>query len=63
MNLKELQVPYIIAKTKNSQFQQILLKIGADKVIRPEKEMGERVARKLVASNVVDLIDLMKSTV
>ena len=58
MNLKELGIPYVLAKAQNSKFQDVLLKIGADRVIRPEKEMGERVARQLVAKNVVDLIDI-----
>lgn len=58
MNLKELGVPYIVAKAKNKKYMNILEKIGADRVIRPEKEMGERVAKQLVSSNIVDLIDI-----
>lgn len=58
MNLKELKVPYILAKAKNKKYMQVLLKIGADRVIRPEREMGERVAKQLVSSNIVDLIDI-----
>ncbi|KAF0226891.1 MAG: trk system potassium uptake protein TrkA [Erysipelotrichaceae bacterium] len=58
LHLKELGVPYIVAKAKNKIYMQILLKIGADKVIRPEKEMGERVAKTLLSRNVVDMIDI-----
>lgn len=58
MNLKELGVPYVIAKAKNRKYQNILLKVGADRVIRPEKEMGNRVAKQLVSHNIVDLIDI-----
>jgi len=58
LHLKELGVPYIVAKAKNKVYMQILLKIGADKVIRPEKEMGERVAKTLLSRNVVDMIDI-----
>lgn len=58
MNLKELGVPYIVAKAKNKKFMQILAKVGADRVIRPEKEMGDRVAKQLVSENIVDLIDI-----
>ncbi|MEG0176708.1 potassium channel family protein [Anaerorhabdus sp.] len=58
MNLKELGVPYILAKAKNKKYMQIFEKIGADRVIRPEKEMGERVAKQLVSKNIVDLIDI-----
>ncbi len=58
MNLKELGVPYVVAKAKNKKFQNILLKVGADRVVRPEREMGERVAKQLVSQNIVDLIDI-----
>lgn len=58
MNLRELGVPFILAKAKNKTYREILLKIGADKVVRPEKEMGERVAKQLMSRNVVDMIDI-----
>ena len=58
LHLKELGVPYIVAKAKNKIYMHILLKIGADKVVRPEKEMGERVAKTLLSRNVVDMIDI-----
>lgn len=58
MNLKELGVPYVIVKAKNKRFKVVLEKIGADYVVRPEKEMGERVAKKLVSRNIIDLIDI-----
>jgi len=58
LHLKELGVPYILAKAKNKTYMQILLKIGADRVVRPEKEMGERVAKSLLSRNVIDLVDI-----
>lgn len=58
LNLKELGVQYIIAKAKNKRFKEVLEKIGADRVIRPEKEMGERLARSLLRKNITDLIEL-----
>lgn len=58
MNVKELGVPYVLAKAKNKQFMQILLKIGADRVVRSEKEMGERVAKSLVRKNIIDIIEV-----
>ena len=36
----------------------ILEQIGADRIIRPEKEMGERVARSLIRKNITDLIEI-----
>ncbi len=58
MNLKELGVPYILAKAKNKKYREILLKIGADRVVRPEKEMGERIAKRLISQNIVDIIEI-----
>lgn len=58
LNLKELGVPYVLAKAKNKTYMHILLKIGADKVVRPEKEMGERVAKSMLSRNVIDMIDI-----
>lgn len=58
MNLRELGIPFIMAKAKNKKYMQILQKIGADYVVRPEKEMGEKVARTLLRKNIKDLIEL-----
>lgn len=58
LNLKELGIPYIIAKAKNKRFKAILEKIGVDRVVRPEKEMGERVARSILRKNITDLIEI-----
>lgn len=58
MNLKELGVKHIIAKAQNKRFEDVLLKVGADRVVRPEKEMGEKVARSLLRNNITDLIPL-----
>jgi len=61
LNLKEIGIPYIIAKAKNKRFKDVLEKIGADRVVRPEKEMGEKVARSLLRKNITDLIELDES--
>ena len=58
LNLKELGVNMIIAKAKNKRFKSILEKIGADRVVRPEKEMGSRVARAILRKNITDLIEI-----
>ena len=47
-----------IVKAKNKRFKVVLEKIGADYVVRPEKEMGEKVARTLLRKNIKDLIEL-----
>jgi len=56
--LKELKVPYIVAKANSSLHGKVLEKIGADKVVYPERDMGARLAHNLVSSNVLDYIDI-----
>lgn len=58
INLKELGVPYIIAKAKNKRYMQIFMELGANKVVRPEKEMGEQVAKSVLGKNIIDIVDL-----
>lgn len=56
--LKELGVKYIIAKANSELHAKVLKKIGADRVILPEKDMGIRVAHNLVSSSILDYIEL-----
>ena len=56
--VKELGVKYIIAKGNSDIHAKVLYKIGADRVILPEKDMGVRVAHNLVSSSILDYIEL-----
>lgn len=58
INLKELGVPYIVAKAKNKRYMQIFMTVGADRIVRPEKEMGKQVAKSLLSNNIVEMIDI-----
>lgn len=58
LNLKKLGVPKVIAKAKNKTYLTILEKIGVDKIVRPEKEMGEKMAKEIMRNNVIDTIYL-----
>ena len=58
MQAKELGVPFVMAKAMNELHGRILEKIGADKVISPEKSMGVRVARNRLSSGFVDMFEL-----
>ena len=58
MNLKELDVPYIVAKAQSPMHKRILEKLGANSVIIPEQEMADRVAHKLVEPNILDFIEI-----
>ena len=55
---KELGVKYVVAKAQNELHAKVLYKIGADRVVFPERDMGIRVAHNLVASNILDYIEL-----
>ncbi|HOM43507.1 MAG TPA: TrkA family potassium uptake protein, partial [Bacillota bacterium] len=56
--LKELGVRYVVAKAQNELHARVLMKIGADKIVFPEREMGERVAHNLISSSILDFIEL-----
>ncbi|MDI9521243.1 MAG: TrkA family potassium uptake protein [Bacillota bacterium] len=50
--------PYIIAKASDAMHAKVLMKLGVNRVIFPERDMGERVALSLVSPHVLDLINL-----
>ncbi|PZD95553.1 TrkA family potassium uptake protein [Paenibacillus sambharensis] len=56
--MKDLGVPYIIVKAQNDLHGKVLNKIGADKVVFPERDMGLRVAHHLISPNILDFIEL-----
>ena len=56
--LKEMGIPHLIAKANDELHAKVLLKIGVDRVVFPERDMGERVARSIVTPGVLDLMQL-----
>ena len=58
LNLKSLGVPQVICKAKDEQQKRALEKIGADRVVIPEREMGMKLAQNLVSSSVLDYVQL-----
>ncbi len=58
--VKEAGIDYVVAKAQGNLHAKVLYKIGADRVVFPEREMGERVAHNLVAHNIIDYIELSK---
>ena len=57
---KEAGVHTVIAKSANEMHQKILLRVGADQVVFPEKESGVRLAKNLLSSGFIDMISLSK---
>ena len=58
MLLKELGAKRVIAKAYDEFHGRMLEKLGADKVLFPERDMGRRVAHNLVSSNIIDYLEL-----
>lgn len=55
--VKDMGVPIVIAKAQNDIHGKVLTRIGADKVIYPERDMGVRVAYNIATPNVLDVIE------
>ena len=55
---KELGVKRIVAKAQTELHGKVLKKIGADRIIFPERDMGTRVAHNLTSSNILDYIEV-----
>lgn len=56
--LKDLGVKMVVAKALSELHGKVLNKIGVDRVIYPERDMGVRVAHQLVSPNLLDYIEL-----
>lgn len=55
--LKELGAKYVLAKAQTSLHGKVLEKIGVNRVVFPERDMGLRIARSLSSTNILDFID------
>ena len=58
MLCKEMGVKTVISKCSSEMNCKILGKIGADKVIFPEWESGTRLAKNLLSSGLVDILEI-----
>ena len=58
MLLKELGCKQVIAKAADEFHGRMLEKLGADKVLFPERDMGKRIAHNLVSGNLLEYIEL-----
>ena len=57
---KEMGVKTVIAKCANEMQRKILLRVGADIVVFPEKESGIRLAKNMLSSGFIDMLSLSK---
>jgi trk system potassium uptake protein len=58
MALKQLGVRNVVAKAGTALHGTILERVGADRVVYPEREMGARVAHLFAYPNVIDYLDV-----
>ena len=58
LNLKGLGVPHVICKATDDTQKQALEKIGADRVLIPEREIGIKLAQTISSSSILDFIEL-----
>lgn len=56
--LKDMDVKRVTVKAQSSYHARVLEKIGADFVVHPERDMGRRIAHKLVSNSVLDYLEL-----
>ncbi|TFE03646.1 TrkA family potassium uptake protein [Jeotgalibacillus sp. R-1-5s-1] len=56
--LKEIGVNKVTVKAQNDYHEKVLRRIGADKVVHPERDMGKRIAHNIVSNNVLDYLEL-----
>lgn len=57
MIAKEQGAGYVLSKAKGKRQKVILERMGADQVVLPEHDMGARIARNLVGSNIMDFLE------
>jgi trk system potassium uptake protein TrkA len=58
MNLKSLGVPFVLCKAHDDTYKDILEKLGADRVIIPEREVADKLALGLTHAGVMEYIEL-----
>ena len=56
--LKEMGVKHIVAKAANVLHGKMLDKVGADQVVFPERDMGQRIAHNLMSTNIIDYFEV-----
>ncbi len=56
--LKELGVPEVISKASSDVHGKLLRRVGADRIVFPERDMGLRLANSLALDNVVDYLEI-----
>lgn len=60
--LKEVGIKDVISKAVTEEHRKVLQRLGASKVVAPERDMGARLANSLISPEIVEHIDLSKDS-
>ncbi len=58
--LKELGMRQVVCKAQDEMHGKVLEKLGADRIVFPERDMGKKLAQSLASKNIIDYIELSK---
>lgn len=56
--LKDLEIPMITVKAQNEYHQKVLERLGVNEVLRPETEMGRRLAKRIIRDSIIEIFEL-----
>jgi len=60
MNLKELKVPYVVARAVSDTHGKVLERVGANLVVYPDKERAIRLAKSLLVPSALDSFEIIE---
>ncbi|MEX2375961.1 MAG: TrkA family potassium uptake protein [Dehalococcoidia bacterium] len=58
--LKRLGIPRVVVKARNATHGEILQRVGADRVVYPERDTGLRVAHSWTSTDITDSLDVVE---
>lgn len=56
--LVELGAKFVVSKAQTELHGKVLQKVGVNRVVYPERDMGHKLARSLIAPTIIDMIEL-----
>jgi len=56
--LKDLNIPIITVKAQNEYHQKVVERLGVTEVLRPETEMGRRLAKRIIRDSIIEIFEL-----
>lgn len=63
LTLKRMGIPRVISKARNEAHGEILTRVGADRVVYPERDTGQRLAHGWSSLDITDSLDIVEGYV